>query len=198
MYSPYTKEQVKKFVGTYGDAIIAAITNQNLFFPAVVGQLTMESKFGTSGLSANYNNYAGIKSTGSDFTTGKVSLDTIEIVNGKEIPMKQFFASYSTFENFMADYVRVLHLQHFVAAGVFTATTPYLQVLAMGKGGYSTRNPQEYLNLCKGRIDACIDLFPMGKIDTKATPPIETIGSALMIGIRSAISSSLGTIKPAA
>lgn len=200
MYSEYTKEQVKKFVGLYGDIIIEGITNKGLFFPAVVGQLTVESRFGASDLSAQHNNYGGIKTTGSVFSSGQVSMDTTEFVNGREIPAKQSFATYSDFKNFMADYVRVLALPSYVSAGVYTATDPYQQVLAIGKGGYSTRDPKQYLKFAEGRIDACIDLFAWGKINSQvpappANPNDQFSGSSFWKTISGVFDNS---IKPAA
>lgn len=195
MYSEYTKQRVKEFVTNLGPAVVQAITNTGLFFPAVIGQLTMESEWGESDLSAKYNNFGGIKNTGSIYSSGKASLDTTEVINGKEIPVKQDFAAYPDFKNFMNDYVRVLALPHYVAAGVYSATSPYNQVLAMGKGGYSTRDPQLYADRAKGRIDACIDQFPWGKINSAAPAPVvEMQSSPFMSTIIGAITASL---KPA-
>lgn len=171
MYSAYTKDQVKLFVGRFGDIIVKAITNQGLFFPAVVAQLTVESEWGTSDLSAKYNNYGGIKNTGSEFSSGSVKLDTTEVSNGREITAHEPFATYDDFNKFMSDYIRVLHLPNYVAAGVYSATDPSAQILAIGKGGYSSRDPQKYLTFAKGRIDACLDLYPWGRIETLAKAP---------------------------
>jgi flagellum-specific peptidoglycan hydrolase FlgJ len=202
MYSQYTKNQVKSFVGQYGEIIIAGITDTGLFFPAVVGQLSMESRWGTSDLSAKYNNFGGIKKTGSSFSSGKVMMDTTEYVGGKRVPMKQEFATYATFKNFVGDYVRVLQLPHFVKAGVFTAADPYQQVLAMGKGGYSTADPQRYLEDCKGRIEACLDQFQWGKIETKAVLPTQapdnSVYGVLQTAIKGIQETAIKTIKPAA
>lgn len=196
MYSEYTKQQIKQFVTTYGDKIIQYITDQGLFFPAVVAQLTVESKWSTSGLSSRYNNYGGIKKTNSIYSNGSIKLDTIEIKNGQEVPANESFATYSDFDNFMKDYVRVLHLPSYIQAGVYASADPYDQVLAMGKGGYSTRDPKQYLTFAKGRIDACLDLYPWGKIVSTAPAPNASIPTnTFMIGIQSIINSVL---KPAA
>lgn len=196
MYSAFTKEQVKVFVGKFGDTIVKTIANQGLFFPAVIGQLTVESKWGASDLSAKYGNYGGIQATGSQFSSGKVTLDTSEYVNGKLVPAREDFATYDSFANFMADYVRVLHLPHFINAGVFSAPSPSEQVLAIGKGGYSTADPAKYLSFAQGRIEACIDSYPWGKIDSTVPNPGEIPGSAggMMGAIMASVNSSLSGV----
>lgn len=159
------------FFNKYGKSIIENITDTDLFFPAVIAQLSVESKWGASGLSTQHNNFGGVKATGSQFSSGKASMDTTEYVNNKLISVKQDFAKYPDFDNFMKDYVRVLKLPQYVNAGVFTAATPEDQILAMGKGGYSTTDPNRYLNDCKGRIEAARDEYKFGKISTKVSQP---------------------------
>jgi hypothetical protein len=177
MYSAYTKEQVKSFVDTYGNSIVRAITDQDLYFATVVAQLTVESQWAQSKLSTQYNNYGGIKNTGSMYSSGSVVLDTTEVSAGREIAAKGAFATYDDFDKFMADYVRVLHLPQYLSAGVYSAPDPYKQLLAIGQGGYSTRNPQQYLDFGKSRIEACLDMYPWGKISSGApTPAIQPKG----------------------
>lgn len=171
MYSDYTKQQVIDFFNRYGKSIVTSITNTNLFFPAVIGQLTMESKWGTSGLSADHNNFGGIKATGSQYSSGQVSLDTTEYSGGKLLNVKQSFATYADFDAFMKDYVRVLQLPQYINAGVYKAQTPEEQILAIGKGGYSTADPNDYLEKARGRIEAARDQYKFGKISTSVTSP---------------------------
>lgn len=195
MYSQYTKDQVRAFVTRFGSIIVPAITDSGLFFPTVIGQLTMESDWGQSDLSAKYKNYAGVKNTGSLYSSGKVALDTTEVINGNEISVKAYFATYDDFKSFINDYVRVLALSQYVAAGVYTATSPYNQILAIGQGGYSTRDPQTYADNAKGRIDACIDQFPWGKISSGASNPTAPAGNTLSLGVEAIMNSIKGTIS---
>jgi hypothetical protein len=190
MYSAYTKEQIKNFFNRYGESIIGNITDTDLFFPGVIAQLSMESKWGTS---APKNNFAGIKATGSQFSSGSQLLDTTEYIGGKRVAVKQSFATYATFDNFMRDYIRVLRLPNYVAAGVYRATTPEEQILAIAKGGYSTADPMRYLNDCRGRIEAARDEWKFGKISRSVTAPTvqEPLGDSSMSTLRSGIMGSI-------
>jgi hypothetical protein len=192
MYSEYTKQQIQAFFDHYGPAIIEGITDSGLFFPAVIAQLSMESKWGTS---SPGNNFAGIKATGSIFSSGSQSLDTTEYIGGKRVPVKQKFATYADFSLFMKDYVRVLKLDRYVNAGVYLAQNPYDQILAIAKGGYSTADPKRYLNDCRGRIDAALDIYKFGKISSTVSEP--TVVDNQAAGGAGTLAGSLATINGA-
>ncbi len=159
MASAYTQSLIKGFVQNYGSDIVRAITNTGLYFPAVVGQLSVESANGTSYLSQNANNFGGFKG---DASNG-ILMDTVE--GNNRVPTKAYFKRYDNFPQFMADYVSQLQADRYVNAGVFTASSPEDQISRMVAAGYSTMTPKAYLATgVKDRINATRDLFGLGKI----------------------------------
>ena len=65
----------------------------DLFPSVVLAQSALESSWGTSGLSSDYNNYFGIKSNSS---SNSKDLMTSEFVKGKEIKINQPFREYTS------------------------------------------------------------------------------------------------------
>ncbi len=166
MASAYTKSLIKTFLQEHGEDIIDAITDTGLFFPAVVGQLSVESQNGDSGLAQNANNYGGVKGNASN----GVLMDTTEVVNGRQVRTKAYFKRYDNFKEFMADYVENLQTDRYIDGGVFDAESPEDQITRMVESGYSTQTPKAYLSGgVKDRINATRDLFPeLGKISSTA------------------------------
>lgn len=163
MASAYTKQSVRSFVNQYGVSIVEHISNTGLFFPAVVSQLSVESRWGTSGLAMMANNFGGIKGNASN----GILMDTVETDRG--IPTKAYFRKYPSFDAFMKDYVDTLRNDRYISAGVYTATTPQEQVRRMVIGGYSTMSPEAYLNNgIKDRISVVQDIYRIGKIGDPA------------------------------
>ena len=159
MASEYTKSLIKSFVQEHGQDIIHAINNTGLFFPAVVAQLSVESKNGTSYLSQAANNYGGIKGNSSN----GIQLDTVE--GNSRVPSKAWFKKYDDFPEFISDYVDQLQSDRYINAGVFTATSPEEQITRMVQAGYSTMSPKAYLATgVQDRINATRDIFKLGKI----------------------------------
>lgn len=157
MASTYTKSLIKTFVSQYGTDIVNAITDTGLFFPAVVGQLSVESTNGTSGLATDLFNFGGIKGTSSN----GVAYDTSEFVDGSNRKVKQYFRKFENFPAFMEYYVSNLKSPNYIDAGVFSATSPEQQIIAMVDGGYSTRSANDYMaGGVQDRINACRDVFP--------------------------------------
>jgi flagellum-specific peptidoglycan hydrolase FlgJ len=166
MYSDYTYQNMKRFIGLYGRDIAEAIRGTGLFFSAVAAQKAMESDYGQSELAKKYNNFGGIKNFGSLQGAGKVLLDTTEVVKGKKVSKKQPFATYSNPRVAFQSYVAVLKdpTKKYAQMGVFAAKTPEEQIKKMVQAGYSTMSPQAYLNLVQSRIDAARDISKLGKI----------------------------------
>lgn len=187
MYSASTKQLVIKFVSQYGDQIVSALTDSGLFFPSSVAQMMVESKWGqypnkdASDLALIHNNWAGIKDS-TDPNSGEVVLSTKEGNTGNQISMNATFATYPDFASFLRDYVRILKLPNYVNAGVYNALTPEDQILAIGKGGYSTNTPSEYLRAARGRIEACRDTYKWGKITTSVSQPTVVTPSGVVSG----------------
>lgn len=177
MYSKAVENECRRFVGMYGEAIIAAITDTGLFFQAVVAQKALESGWGKSELAEKYNNFGGIKNFGSLPGAGVVMMDTTEVKNGKKVSTKQPFAVYENPVDAFKSYVAVLKdpSKKYTSVGVFTAATPEEQIKRMAVAGYTTTAPDKYLAAMKGIIEACTDLYPYGKIETASTATLDTI-----------------------
>lgn len=76
----------------------------NLFPSVVIAQSALESDFGRSELSSEYNNYFGIKSNSKD----GVNLNTIEYVNDKEGLYNEKFRSYKSKLDSFVDYAKLI------------------------------------------------------------------------------------------
>ncbi len=159
MASAYTKSLIKTFLQQHSDDIMTAIADTGLFFPAVVGQLSVESANGTSDLAAQFNNYGGIKGNADN----GVRMDTTE--TNRETPTVAYFKTYDDFPEFMRDYVGNLKQPRYINGGVFEATSPEDQITRMVKSGYSTKTPKAYLSGgVQDRINATRELLPFGRI----------------------------------
>lgn len=206
MYSTAVKNATIKFYDTYGADMIAAITDTNLFLPAVLAQKALESGWGKSELASKYNNLGGVKNFGSMPNAGKVLMDTAEYINGQRVIKKQPFATYSTPKIFFQEYVKVLQdpSKKYTSMGVFTATTPEEQIRRIAKAGYTTTEAEKYLSSMKSIIEACLDIYKIGKVSTAVTKPtvIEPApvkndsnnSSGTMAGVRASISIVLNRI----
>lgn len=86
--------------------IAVSVANEYNLFPSVVlGQSALESNFGKSELSLNYNNYFGIKAKNDD---KKEEMITSEFVDGKEIRVKQPFREYNSMKESFKDYGKLI------------------------------------------------------------------------------------------
>lgn len=86
--------------------IAVSVANEYNLFPSVVlGQSALESNFGKSELSLNYNNYFGIKAKNDD---KKEEMMTSEFVDGKEIRVKQPFREYNSMKESFKDYGKLI------------------------------------------------------------------------------------------
>lgn len=82
--------------------IATKVADEYGLIPSVVlAQSALESSWGTSGLSSEYNNYFGIKSN--DSSKSK-DLMTSEFVNGKEVKVNQPFREYDSMEESFEHY----------------------------------------------------------------------------------------------
>lgn len=74
-------------------------------FPSIIlAQAALESSYGKSQLSQEYNNYFGIKGTGKN----GVSLDTEEVYGGERVKIKDYFRVYSGVKESFKDYGRLI------------------------------------------------------------------------------------------
>lgn len=189
MYSNAIKNSTIEFVKKIGDGVVDAIADTNLFFPAVIAQKALESAYGRSELASKYNNYGGIASSSMP-GTGRVTLMT-------GAGYKKQFVTYPTITDFFKDYVRILNLPNYVAAGVFEADTPEEQIRRIAKGGYDpSKTAAEYLAAMQPILDATRDIYKIGKISSKVPAPEQgaTAGSGLMLGILASVGSALASV----
>ena len=112
------------------------IANANDLYPSVmIAQAMLESNFGQSGLSANYNNLFGIKGA---YNGSSVSLKTWEDDGqGNAYEIMDNFRSYPSWADSLADYARILSYGRY--AGVHRSAAPtYADATAALTGTYAT------------------------------------------------------------
>lgn len=73
----------------------------DLFPSVIIAQSALESNWGNSGLTKDYNNYFGIKANNKD---KEANLLTSEFVNGKEIRVNQPFKEYDSMKESFKHY----------------------------------------------------------------------------------------------
>lgn len=129
-----TREQ---FVNLYYQDAINATRNTPIFPDTVITAGGLESNWGESQLTKNYNNFFGFKAS-ANWHGATVSLPTKEVVNGNTITVNALFRVYDSPQDSFADYVRLLQTAHYVNAGVTDATDPVEQFQALQKAGYAT------------------------------------------------------------
>lgn len=162
-----------QFVGSYGAAIIAAITDTNLFFSAFMAQAYIEARNANgdylSDLAVKYNNFGGITypaygASGSfDSTTHEGS-----VANGTyHQEVRQFAVFAHPLDAFKSMVHSFMNLPQYRVHGVFMAKSPEDQIIRIAQAGYTTNSSKEYLRLCQPYIDCSRDLYKLGKISSK-------------------------------
>ena len=110
--------------------------NMTGFFPSVlIAQAALESNWGMSKLSANYNNYFGIKA-GNSWTGKTVNMQTGEVFGGQSVTINSDFRVYDSLIDSIRDRNRLLSTSRYAA--VRQATTPEAQITAIKNAGYAT------------------------------------------------------------
>lgn len=141
----------------YINRVAAALQGLDLngLFPSVIiAQASLESNWGESGLSKNYNNHFGMKK-GSGTNYGgwsgqTVTLPTKEYVNGQTITVNGVFRVYPSLQASIIDHNGLFYtLSRYKA--VLTAKTPREQIQAIKNGGYATA--KNYVDSVMSRID---------------------------------------------
>ncbi len=89
----------KEYIESTKDLAIE-VSNQYGLFPSVtLAQSALESNYGRSKLSSEYNNYFGIKGK-----KDTVALETEEYINGKSVKQKENFRKYKSKKDSFYDY----------------------------------------------------------------------------------------------
>ena len=163
MYGKWTKKGIKEFTDKYGSAVVKAITNTGLYFPAIIGQSAWESGYGEK-IPPNSYNFAGIKYNPKlQGVIGFVEADTSEYINGKKVRVLAKFSKFKDAESGFKAQVQVLMGERYKNARL-NAKSPEEQILMIAKAGYTTTPAEKYLNDMRGLIEASRDYSKLGRI----------------------------------
>lgn len=134
----------KEFIDLFGP--YAQQTKQSGLFPSVaMAQAILESGNGNSSLTREAFNLFGIKAD-SSWTGPYVVKRTREVVDGKEVYVDARFRAYNNPAESFIDRANFLRkFSRYTNAGVFSASTPEQQSIALQNAGYAT--DPEYANL---------------------------------------------------
>lgn len=158
LYSGQLTEQ-QNFIQEISDIIINSCRNTGLFPSVTMAQLCLETGYGKH--TAGGNNYFGIKATGktTPFWNGEsTKKDTIEVINGKEIKIKDGFRKYDSIEQSIRDRNHLLIVnKRYVNA--IKARSPEQQIEEIKKAGYAT--DPSYI----GKILSIIKKYDLKKLD---------------------------------
>jgi flagellum-specific peptidoglycan hydrolase FlgJ len=163
MYGKWTKIRIKEFTDKYGLAVMKAISNTGLYFPAIIGQSAWESGYGEN-IPLDSNNFAGIKYNPKlEGVIGYVISDTSEYINGKKVRVKAKFSKFKDAESGFKAQVQVLMGERYKKARL-EAKSPEQQILMIAKAGYTTTPAEKYLNDMRGLIEASRDYSKLSRI----------------------------------
>ena len=163
MYSKSVYEKTKNFINQYGVGVAKAIANTGLYFPAVIGQSAYESGYGER-IPKDSNNFGGIKyNPDIKGVVGYVETDTTEYIGGKKVFIKQKFSKFKDAETGFRSHIQILLADRYRNARI-NAKSPEEQIKMIVQAGYSTTNPDDYLNSMKGIIEAARDYSKIGRI----------------------------------
>lgn len=163
-YGKGTYNATIEYLNKYGDAIARSIADTGIYFPAIVAQSALESGWGKSGLTAQANNFGGIKyNPNLPGVVGKVTKMTNEFVKGKKVSVAQDFSRFATPEDGFRAHVQVLLKERYKDA-LKNSSSPEDQILRIARSGYTTTPPQTYLDHLKGIINSTRDVTGIGRI----------------------------------
>lgn len=110
-------------------------------FSPIIAQAICESNWGQSGLSANYNNFFGLK-CGSKWKGASVNMKTKEEYTGTLTTIKDNFRAYASVEDGVAGYFDFISTKRY--ANLKTAITPLQYCQNLKADGYATSS--SYVN----------------------------------------------------
>lgn len=149
-------EKIKIFVDKYGAELLQAIERKSIYFPVMVAQLCLESGYGESYAAKKYNNFSGIRNL-----SGHVPLAI------GASPDSNKYAIYASAKDYFKSHVAIVSQSRYIATGMFTATTPETQLLAIANGGYceDPKAPKDYYDLIDPIMQKVKKMYPtIGKI----------------------------------
>lgn len=160
--------KVRYFVDKFGVPFINAVKGTGLFLSGIIAQSIFESGYGRNlptdkSTGALSNNFAGIKYN-PKIHDGYVVSDTTEVVKGRKVPVANVkFAKFKDPTEGIKKHFAVLMGDRYKNARL-NAKSPEEQIKMLVEAGYSTMNPNEYVNLMKGNISRVRKLLPFGRI----------------------------------
>jgi len=172
-----------QFINEYGPYIHKVTKGTGILPGTLIAQAFLESSargiVGGSTLSREANNFFGIK-CGPYWNGESYSINTREVINGKNISVNACFRKYVNVKDSIIDYVNFLQNNpRYAAAGVFEAATVKDQAEALKRAGYATA--PNYAKLVNDVYRPYADLIEskrnMAGIDWKTT-----LGLILMAG----------------
>jgi len=143
------------FVQKFGSAAIAAAAGSTIFPETILTAAALESGYGKSKLSSQYNNFFGIKADSSWKGKSVVFATKEQDKNGKVFTVNAKFRHYDTVEESFRNYVKFISGPRYVKAGVTTAATVEKQFMAIKAGGYAT--DVSYVNKLKSIFNSVQD-----------------------------------------
>lgn len=134
--------------------------DSGLYPSVMLAQAALESNFGESQLSFDYNNYFGIKAHGHHRS---VRLTTTEYYDGEETTIRDYFCVYSSPGDCFADYAEVI-TQNANYSDAVGAASPALSARALQDGGYAT--DPNYAS----KVISVINEYNLTRFDPMETP----------------------------
>lgn len=129
----------------------------------IMAQWAVESAFGNSELAKNANNLGGIKKTGSSIASGSYTIG------------KQVYARYSSLDQFVEDYVRVMSLSYYQKVRDKADVDIPGQTSALGQSPYAGSQYKDKTGKVGGSILGVIQQFGLGKYDANGSLPAASI-----------------------
>jgi len=153
-----TTQQVNNFLEQFSPVAVKYSRFKGLFPSVIVAQCAIETGWGTSSLSAKYNNYFGIKA-GTQWQGDTVNMSTLEYFDKYET-IQSNFRVYNNADHSFRDYVALITgLDRYRAA--LKAETPEAQIKAIKAAGYAT--DPEYVS----KVISIIDSYSLKELDTQ-------------------------------
>lgn len=148
----------KDFVNKYYQAATIASQGSKILPDTILAAAALESNFGRSGLSSQYNNFFGRKPE-KTWKGKTINLPTKEYVNNTLVTIQQPFKWYDNPVEAFKDYVKLLSYSKRYAA-VSTKTTAKEQFEEIQRAGYAT--DPNYSKKLSNIFDQLKPLIPIG------------------------------------
>ncbi|MBC2396989.1 glucosaminidase domain-containing protein [Clostridium tetanomorphum] len=157
-------ENKKNFINELTPSAINIYNNYGILPSITIGQAILESNWGKSDLSSDYNNLFGIKSTKS--WKGKtVKMKTSENYNDTIIAT---FRAYASKKDSLDDYAQFLkNNKRYKEHGVFNAVNYITQATSIDKAGYSTKQDENGKNMYADLLTQIIREYNLQLVDSK-------------------------------